>query len=106
MAAGVGWVVFIFFLLSAFLFLGTSLQREWVLTTHAHFSTICSDLPPLPKGSSNLTLHKFMSQGLAKSVKSECFPWQRRHLSTEMGRVTHWALVPLLQALSVAAGAS
>ena len=101
-----GWVVFIFPPPSAFLFLGTSLQRQWVLTPYAHFSIMCSDLPPLPKGPCNFTLHKFTSQGLAKSVKSRRFPWQTQHLPTGMGWVIHWALVPLLQAPSVAAGPS
>lgn len=76
------------------------------MTSHVHFSTICSDLPPLPKGPSNFTSHKFMSRGLAKTVKSERFPWQRPRLFTEMGRRIHQALALLLPAPSASPGAS
>lgn len=94
-------MVFIFFPLPAFLFPGTGLRG----VGSAHFSTVCSDLPHIPKGPSSFTLHKSMARGLAKSVKSLCFPWQGRHHSTEMGGVSHRGLVPPLRAPGAAAGA-
>lgn len=100
-----GWV-FVFSPLLVFLFLGTPLQRELVVTSHVHLSTICSDLPPVPKGPSNFTSHKFTSGGLAKTVKCERFPWQTPRLFTEMGRRIHQALALLLQAPSASTGAS